>query len=109
MIVLFVLCGLLLAFGRFYQGENFPHQVLVGLCYGYILYVLFVAFNEQYVEFCTESGFKYNTANGKKYLVGWFIGTISLIIVSIICYSLLASDVEIKWIKNAVHQCNDNY
>lgn len=99
----------LLGFGRLYLGENYPHQILLGLCYGFIYVTLCFAFDKKLLKLSVKSCF--NWEKNRKNLVYWFGVTIFLLLGVVATFDVitLARTTNISWKLHALNHCNKNY
>mmetsp|Transcript_1392 Transcript_1392/g.1381 ORF Transcript_1392/g.1381 Transcript_1392/m.1381 type:complete len:123 (-) Transcript_1392:397-765(-) len=85
----------LLGFSRVYLGEQFPHQVIMGLCYSFIYLTAVFAFDRSLLDLTIKSSFNYKA--NRKYIVYWFVGTMFLLLASITVFDVITLNNSVSY------------
>lgn len=95
----------LLAYTEMYLGENFPHQIAVTLCLGYI-YLTVVLSLDSFISNISLTSCYYTNKN-RPMKVYWFISNMALLLIIIVLNVNVNADndTSITWIKNAYKEC----
>mmetsp|Transcript_24906 Transcript_24906/g.24577 ORF Transcript_24906/g.24577 Transcript_24906/m.24577 type:complete len:122 (-) Transcript_24906:440-805(-) len=78
----------LLGFSRLYLGENYPHQIVIGLFYGFIYVTLCFAFDKQILKLSINSCF--NWTKNRKNIFYWFAVTMFLLLGAVAVFDVIA-------------------
>jgi hypothetical protein len=100
---------LLMGLAEVYLGDYFPHQIVVSMVLSYIFIVASLAFEERLNNLVHKSSFDY--FRNRTSIVYWIVATIGLLTLSLLVYSIitLQSEVKVLWIKHATDDCNIEY
>lgn len=103
MIVLFI--NAMNIFIEIYLGDQFLHQILLSLCYGWIYLVVAISLDSYINKLVYKSGIDYSRS--RSYLIYWFLITMGLFAISILIFNLITRNriVQVNWISNAKNYC----
>ena len=101
-----VLISLLLSFAKMYLGVNFPHQVVITLCYIFVYVTAALALDQTLTKLVRTSAFDYQ--ENKEIAVYWIITTLFFLLFAIAIYDIITLNrtLNIKYIKNANLNCS---
>lgn len=101
-----VIISLLLGFSRVYLGDNFPHQIVITLCYVFVYVTAALALDQTFTKLIKKSAFDY--AKNKQNAVYWIIFTLFFLLFAIAIYDIitLGRTINIKYIRNANINCS---
>lgn len=95
----------LMGFTRVYLGDNYPHQVVITLCYVFIYLTAALALDLTMTKLVQVSAFGYR--KHRKHTVYWCVFTLILLLFAISVYDIITLNrtLIIKYIKNANNDC----
>ena len=104
-------CGLVFVtcLSLLYLGVTFLHQLIITLCYAFLIVTLALIFDRPLAIVAYRSAFRYK--DNRVHSMYWFIATLSLMLVAITIFDLITIQLflSVSWVENANSNCSIQY
>lgn len=96
---------LVVSIAQMYEGVTFLHQIVITLCYCFLIVTLTMIFDKYLSHIAYVSAFRYK--DNRVHSIYWYIATLALLLAAITVFDLITMQrfINLRWVENANTEC----